>query len=114
MKKATFINNAQRQLNKKQRKQQRKLSKKEIMSTKVSTINPWLRGLVILIGLATIVGCYFIENPDNGSIALLLIIGGFITFIGIFGSKKSVSSVVDSAGNNVFELIIEGIFNINI
>ena len=114
MKKATFINNAQRKLNKKQRYQHRKLSREEILSTKVSTINPWLRGLVVFIGLGLISVCYFKDDVDNGDMIFLLIFGGMITLFGIFGCRRTISSVVDALSNNVFELIIEGIFNINI
>ena len=105
MKKNVVQCNIKRRFRKLKRKKN-KISRKQIMSTKVSTVSPWTRSATNIIG-ALIMYIGFLSNHS----IFLYIVGIVILYVGIFGNKKTVESTLDELCSSGVECTIEGILD---
>ncbi len=97
-------------------KQQRPLTKDELMELRVQSLSNGLRVFLVLSGAALIASAWFAWPYPNGAVRGVEIIAGLITFIfGLFGVRQTLSNLFDShhglALADVVVEIIAGIFS---
>jgi hypothetical protein len=82
------------------------LSKQQILKTKVSTISPWMRTAINIVGTILVVYGYLSDH----SIAAY-IFGVLFLLIGIFGNKETIETTVDQFCTNGIDAIINGMID---
>ena len=81
-----------------------KLSKKQILKTKVSTIDPWMRVAINIVGSISIL--YAVTNEHS---IPAYIFGAIMLLFGIFGNKQSVETIVDQLCTQGVDLTLDAI-----
>ena len=97
--------NVRRKLNR-LKSSRKNLTKQQIMKTKVSTISPWMRTAINIIGTGLVVYGYV----SNHSIAAY-IFGGILLLIGIFGKKETIETTVDQFCTHGIDAVINGMID---
>lgn len=97
-------------------KQQRPLTKEELMELRVQSLSNGLRVFLVLSGAALIASAWFAWPWPDGAIRGVEIIVGLITFIfGLFGVRQTLSNLFDTShGFGLADIVIEiisGIFS---
>ena len=97
-------------------KQQRPLTKDELMELRVQALSNGLRVFLVLAGAALIASAWSAWPWPNGAVRGIEIIVGIITFLfGLFGVRQTLSSLFDSTnGFGLADIVIEiigGIFS---
>ncbi|WDE96830.1 hypothetical protein PQO03_02500 [Lentisphaera profundi] len=84
----------------------KKLTKKQLMNAKVSTISPWMRSAINIIG-AVLIAYGFLSDHSIAA----YIFGSFFLLIGIFGKKETIETTLDQFCTHGIDVIIEGIID---
>lgn len=94
-------------------KQQRPLTREELMELRVQTLSNGLRVFLVLAGAALMASAWFAWPYPNGAVRGIEAIAGLITFIfGLFGIRQTLSNLFDNADDLACAIIeiIAGIF----
>lgn len=96
------------------------VSPAELMALRVQVMSPYLRGFLLLLGLALIV-CGWFGWPTSSPVACgIEAVSGFIAVLfGAFGIRRTLSNVLDSldaleVGETILEMIGEAVSSLDL
>jgi hypothetical protein len=88
------------------------VTKEELLSLKIQVMPDTLRGILILAGLAAILGAAIGWPFSADHHQILMGIGGGVSLIfGVFGMTRTLEKVGDAFANQGFDALLEGIFS---
>lgn len=93
------------------RDSRKQLDKAEACRLRVQTVEPWKRILCLVLGAASLLASWLAQQAgaDLWIVLLLGAVGVVCMFIGTFGRKKTIDSVLDSTANAIVSGILDGL-----
>jgi hypothetical protein len=89
------------------------LTRGELLQLRVQTVQPWQRGLFLVIGAALLAvgGVLYARDHEWFPLLVLGVPGLGVMLLGALGRKKTLDAALEQLGSDLGELVIQGIIH---